>query len=311
MSQSQPLSQPLSRPVPLPRRQAFSGLWVPIVSPFRDGRVDLAAAQRLVEGLVQSKCRGVIVCGTTGEAATMSLAERRALLDAVTSAARGRLRVAIGVGGNDTRAVAAEAAGWSDTGVDALLISAPAYTRPSQAGIRAHFEAILAAGDRPIIVYNVPYRTGVDIDVETVRALAEHPRIVAIKESTGERIDRLFDLIHDTDIAVLCGEDKLALTAACLGAHGAILAAANVRPDLYVRVAALADEGRIADARALFARLMPLIRLLYAEPNPSVIKAALAHQGLIADELRLPMVPASAVTRERLIPVLEDVLRLD
>jgi len=225
-----------SQPQPFPRRQAFSGLWVPIVSPFRDGRLDLAAAQRLIEGLVQSKCQGVVVCGTTGEAATMSPAERRALLDAVMSTARGRLRVAIGVGGNDTRAVAAEAADWSGTGVDALLISAPAYTRPSQAGIQRHFEAILAACDRPIIVYNVPYRTGVDIDVATVRALAGHPRIVAIKESAGEQIDRLFDLIHDTDIAVLCGEDKQCLTAASLGAQGGILAAANIRPDLYVRL---------------------------------------------------------------------------
>jgi 4-hydroxy-tetrahydrodipicolinate synthase len=285
----------------------FTGIWLPLITPFRDGRVDTPALENLTDLAARAGCRGVVLCGTTGEPATLTPQEKRGLLAAVRASAQGRLGLLMGLSGSDTAAVADEARAWSDSGIDGLLISAPYYVRPSQEGILLHFERVARHTPLPIVLYNIPYRTGVNIEVDTALRLARSPQFTAIKEAGGGNIDQLFDLIHKTPLKVLAGEDQMVFINACLGGHGAIAAAAHVRPDLYVRSFALAADGRLAEARALFAPLVPLIRALFAEPNPGPLKAALALQGLIKEELRLPMTPVSAACREQLRGLLQGV----
>ncbi len=283
---------------------APDGIWIPIVTPFRNGAVDFDAAQCLADELAGSGIDGIVVCGTTGEAATLEESEQAAMLSAVCEAAGSRCRIAMGLAGSDTRAVAGRAARCSETGAQALLVSPPSYVCPSQQGILAHFREIASATDLPVILYNIPARTGVAIELPTFIALAEDRRFVAVKQCGGNQ-SQLMDLIGQTGLNVLCGDDPSILATLCLGGHGAISAAAHIRPDLYVRLRDLVRAGDIAAARTLFHALLPLMRLLFSEPNPGPVKAALALQGRIRDELRLPMTPMSAAGRDRLAAALE------
>ena len=282
----------------------FEGIWVPLITPFRGGEVDLPAAQKLARRLVDEGVDGLALCGTTGEPATMDDAEQARLLAAVLEAVDGACPVLFGLAGYDTATVAARAAALDASGAAGLLISAPYYVRPSQEGVRLHFEAIAQATELPIVLYNIPYRTGVNIALDTARALAENPRFVAIKECGGN-LAQLRGLIETTPLKVLSGEDDLIFVACCLGGHGAISAAAHLRPDLYRRMIDHIRAGRLPAARAIARVLQPMVRLLFSEPNPGPIKAALALQGEIAEELRLPMTPVSAACRaelERALP---------
>ncbi|HSW12517.1 MAG TPA: 4-hydroxy-tetrahydrodipicolinate synthase [Solimonas sp.] len=278
----------------------FEGIWIPLVTPFRQGAVDLKAADRLAAHLAGSGIAGLVVCGTTGEAATLSEAEQEQLLACVQQAVRGRCAVMMGIAGNDTAAVAAAARRYTALAPAGLLVAAPYYVRPSQEGIRRHFEAVAAAAPLPIVIYNIPYRTGVNIEPATCRALAANSQFVAIKESGGGNFNQLSDLLHETPLRVLSGEDHLIFSTVCLGGHGAIAAAAHLYPERYVRMVELLRRGELAAARAIHDGLLPLIRLLFAEPNPAPLKAALAAQGWIGEELRLPMTPVSEACREAL-----------
>lgn len=164
----------------------------------------------------------------------------------------------------------------------------------------AHFRALAQATALPLLLYNIPYRTGINIERETIRALCELPNVVGIKESGGD-INQLMDLVRDTRLQVLSGEDHLIFISLCLGGSGAISAAAHVRPELYVRMYQAFCSGDLAQAREYASRLLPLVRALFSEPNPAPVKALLAQQGLIADELRLPMTPVTEVCRARLL----------
>lgn len=283
----------------------LEGIWVPLITPFRAGQVDLPAAQALARRLVDQGVDGLVVCGTTGEPATMDEAEQARLLAAVLEAVDGACPVVFGLAGYDTSSVAARAAALDASGAAGLLISAPYYVRPSQEGLRLHFEAIARATELPIVLYNIPYRTGVNIALDTARALAENPRFVGIKESGAGNLAQLQGLIDTTPLKVMSGEDELIFITCCLGGHGAISAAAHLRPDLYRRMIEHIRAGRLPQARAITRVLQPMIRLLFSEPNPGPIKAALALQGEIAEELRLPMTPVSATCRaelERALP---------
>ena len=288
--------------------QRFSGIFVPLVTPFRQGQVDYAAAQNLVAHLIAQGVDGLVVCGTTGEAATLNDGEQNRLLMAVREVA-GNLPLVMGLAGNDTQTVARRAAELSAQACG-LLVSAPYYLRPSQAGILAHFEAIAAATPLPLLIYNIPYRTGVNIELSTLQKLAANPQFVAIKESGGGNMAQLMATIADTPLRVLSGEDSLIFVNACLGGHGAIAAAAHIRPDLYQRMQALVAAGDLPAARAIAQALAPWIKLLYSEPNPAGVKAVLAMQGLIRNELRLPMVPVSKGLMAGLEEMLPRVLQL-
>ena len=287
----------------------FQGIWVPMVTPFRDGEIDIAAAQQLASELAASGVDGLVVCGTTGEAAMLAAGEQGMLLDSVLEAVGPRFPVVMGVGGSDTRSVIASVQRYNDHPLAGLLISAPAYVRPSQEGIVRHFQAIAGATDQSIVLYNVPARTGVNIAPRTAALLARDSHFVAIKEAGGQ-LQQLGELLLETQLDVLCGDDALLLASLSMGGHGAMSAAAQVRPDLYAQLYYLVKHGRHGAASALFKAMLPVIRLLFSEPNPGPVKAALAVQGKVRDELRLPMTPMSRTGQATLADALEQLMEL-
>ncbi|PLY48446.1 4-hydroxy-tetrahydrodipicolinate synthase [Janthinobacterium sp. ROICE36] len=287
----------------------FQGIWVPMVTPFRDGELDLDAAQQLACELAASGVDGLVVCGTTGEAAMLSAAEHTMLLDSVLEAIGPRFPVVMGIGGSDTRSVVATVQRYHDHPLAGLLVSAPSYVRPSQDGIVRHFEAIAAATDQSIVLYNVPARTGVHIEPQTAALLARDSHFVAIKEAGG-KLQQLGELLRDTRLDVLCGDDALLLASLSMGGHGAMSAAAQIRPDLYAQLYQLVRQGRHGAAGVLFKTMLPVIHLLFAEPNPGPVKAALAMQGKVRDELRLPMTPMSSAGQDKLAEALEPLMQL-
>jgi len=276
----------------------FTGIWLPLITPFRNGRVDLPALQALTEHYITAGIHGLIVGGTTGEPATMSEAEQEAALDAVLESAGGRCPVLAGLSGNDTQALLNRLPVLERRPIAGLLSVAPYYTRPSQAGLIAHFGALAEATALPIVLYNIPYRTGVNLELATVQALCAHANIAGIKESGGN-MSQLMDLIEHTRLSVLSGEDHLIYTTLALGGQGAISAAAHLYPERYVQLYAATQAGDWLSARELARQLRPLVEALFSEPNPGPIKAVLARAGWIAEELRLPMTPVSAASRER------------
>lgn len=286
---------------PLPETPRFGGIWIPLITPFTEhgAGLDLPAAQRLARYYVEAGVAGLVVCGTTGEAATLSQTEQDSLLAAVLEAVGGRCGVMMGAAGADTEAMARRIRHFDRDDLAGLLISPPSYVKPTQSGIVAHYQRLAAATRHPIVLYNIPSRTGVNLDTSTVAQLATTGRFPAIKESTGD-IPQLINLIETASLEVLSGDDSLLLVTLLLGGTGGICASAHVRPDLFVALHRYVRQGRIADAQALSRQLQPLIGLLFSEPNPAPVKAMLAMQGLIGDALRLPMMPVSAVNRQLL-----------
>lgn len=283
---------------------AFGGLWIPIVTPFRDGEVDHPALARLTRQLAPTGIAGFVVCGSTGEVAALDDAEAWACL-ATVAANAGPLPLIFGVAGEHlgrARARVCEAARVARDQVPALrglLVSAPQYIRPGQSGVRAWFETLADDSTLPLLVYDIPYRTGTMIARETLLALAAHPRIQAVKDCGGD-LGKTLALLADGRLSVLAGEDLQLFSHLALGAAGAISASAHLHTERFVRLGRALGDGRLDEARALWRSLVPTIELLFAEPNPGPLKAALAAAGGIADELRPPMQPATAALRQRL-----------
>ena len=282
---------------------SFRGIWVPLATPMDHGEIDLSRLQTLADRLIAGGAHGLVVCGTTGEASQLDLAEQSAVLSAVLETAHRRCPVLMGVGGSDTYAAAAKVREFDDTELAGYLVATPAYVRPSQEGLLRHFETIADATDRPIVLYNVPARTGVNLELATARTLAQRPQFAAIKEAGGS-LQRMEELVRHTPLAMLCGDDALLFAALCAGGQGAISASAHIRVDLYVQIYDLVHAGHLAEAMTVFDHLLPVIRLLFSEPNPAPLKAALAMQGVLRDELRLPMTPASDNCRTHLAAAL-------
>lgn len=280
----------------------FRGIWVALATPFLSGNVDHEALQRLVKKLLADGVRGLVVCGTTGEAAAMSKDEQLEVLDTVLQTARTD-QVIMGLSGNNLQEVLALQQKIQSRCIAGVLVPAPYYIRPSQQGIESFFQAVADAASVPVVVYDIPYRTGVRIERDTIRRIVQHSNIVAVKDCSGD-IETTMALISDGHAQVLTGEDVHILTNLALGGAGAISASAHIRADLYVEMMLETDKGDMGAARALFYRLLPWIQQAFAEPNPAVVKAALSSQGLIANELREPMQPCSTETMERLHGVL-------
>lgn len=270
----------------------FSGLWVPLVTPFENGNVDTRSLQRLVAHLARSPLKGFIACGSTGEAESLSHAEQRVVLDTVLSA-RGDKPVMMGLGGARLDDMLAHLHEVVQRPVAGLLVSAPPYLRPAQAGIVAHFRALADASPVPLMLYDVPARTGVSMTLDTLLALAGHPNIRAIKDCGGDD-EKTRALIADGRLAVLAGDDARIFATACLGGVGAVAASGNVVPAHLARLLVCGAQGHLAEARRLHHALAPLATALFAEPNPSVFKAVLARQGWIGDALRAPHSAASS-----------------
>ncbi|WP_322054513.1 4-hydroxy-tetrahydrodipicolinate synthase [Paraburkholderia bannensis] len=270
---------------------SFSGIWIPLVTPFSGGAVDHEALDALVRHYVQAGVAGIVALGTTGEPAALDEREQDAVLATVFASA-GALPVVAGVSGNHTQSVCERIAALNDTPVAGVLAAAPYYIRPSQAGVIGHFAALADASRKPVILYDIPARTGVTLALPTLLELAGHERIVAVKDCGGA-LDKTLALILDGRLQVLCGEDLDMFGMMCAGASGAIAASAHVLPERFVAMERALREGRLNEARAIWHTLVPLVRAMFAEPNPGPVKAALARQGLLRNELRAPMTRVS------------------
>lgn len=281
------------------------GIWVALVTPFRSGQVDFDALQGLAKKLLNEGVRGLVVCGTTGEAAAMSKDEQLETLDAVLEVARPG-QVIMGLSGNNLQEVLAFQQKIQRRDIAGVLVPAPYYIRPSQQGIESFFQTVADASSVPVVVYDIPYRTGVRIERETLRRIVRHSNIAAVKDCAGD-IETTMALINDGHVQVLTGEDIQIFTNLALGGAGAISASAHIHADLYVQLVRHMDEGDVGAARSVFYRLLPWIQSAFAEPNPAMVKAALSVQGLIANELREPMQPCSALAMERLRSVLPSI----
>ncbi|WP_297351346.1 4-hydroxy-tetrahydrodipicolinate synthase [Paraburkholderia sp.] len=276
----------------------FSGIWVPVITPFADGAVDHAALRRLVRFYAEAGVAGLVALGTTGEPAALETAEQDAVLATILAQA-GTLPVLAGVAGNHTASLRSRITQLNDLPVAGVLISAPYYIRPSQAGLIEHFTGLADLSVKPVVVYDIPYRTGVRLELATLLTLAGHPRIQAVKDCAGS-LDTTLALILDGRLQVLAGDDMNLFNTLCLGGSGAIAASAHVHPERFVALYRALADGRLEDGRPIFHALAPLIGALCSEPNPGPVKAALAAQGLISDELRAPMTRATEDLRERL-----------
>lgn len=277
---------------------AFSGIWVALVTPFADGELDLPALQRLARHLLDAGAAGLVACGSTGEAAALSRDERLAVLDALLEVVPGE-RLVMGLAGNNLNDVLGTLDAIQQRPIGGVLVPAPYYIRPSQPGLLNWFSRIADASRLPVILYDIPYRTGATLALDTLRQLARHPRIVALKDCGGDT-GKTQALIADGQLAVLAGEDNQVFTTLCLGGSGAIAASAHHHTERFVEMAACVQRGDLARAQALAHSLQPLIELAFAEPNPAPVKSLLALRGLIRDELREPMQPSSPALVERL-----------
>ncbi|WP_233805982.1 4-hydroxy-tetrahydrodipicolinate synthase [Paraburkholderia sp. HP33-1] len=286
----------------------FSGIWIPLITPFADGAVDHAALRALVRRYADAGVAGLVALGTTGEPATLDAAEQDAvlatILDAAAAAAsaspqRRKLPVLVGVSGNHTASMCERIGQLNRLPIAGVLIAAPYYTRPAQDGIVAHFSALADASAHPVVLYDIPQRTGVRLELDTLLTLAAHPRIQAIKDCAGS-LDTTLALIRDGRLQVLAGNDLEVFTTLCAGGSGAIAASAHWRPERFVALHRALTEGKLDEGRRIFHALVPQIQLAFAEPNPAPIKALLAAGGWVSNELRLPMTRASGALTERL-----------
>ncbi len=277
----------------------FSGLWVPLVTPFRDGAVDHPALAGLVRHLRPAGIAGFVVCGSTGEAAALDEAEQLAVLDTVTQAAQG-LPIVMGLSGYHLPHTLAWVEILASRDLAGLLVPPPHYIRPDPSGVGHWFRAIADASPHPLIVYDIPYRTGVTLSLQTLLELSRHPRIRAIKDCGGDAA-KTQALIADGRMQVLAGEDAQIFSTVALGGSGAIAASAHVHTDRFVRVLERLQHNDLAQARNDWRPLPQLIEMLFAEPNPGPVKALLAHEGLIRNELRAPMMPATHQLTQRLV----------
>ncbi len=288
----------------------FSGSLVALVTPMHpDGSIDWAAWDRLLELHLEAGTAGIVVGGTTGEAATLTEPELLALLEHARRRVKTRLALIVGTGGSSTATAVERVRRLSATGVDALLIVTPPYNRPTQEGLYRHFEAAAAAATVPIVLYNVPSRTGVDLLPATVARLARLPRIVGIKEAASlERARELLEVTEDA-FAVLSGDDPSAAEAMLSGARGVISVTANLVPHAMAQLCAAAARGdRVAAAR-INGALATLHAALFVESNPIPVKWALAELGLMGCGIRLPLTPLSEPSQSTVRAALESVRR--
>lgn len=282
---------------------ALTGLWLPMVTPLRQGRVDVQAAVHLARHYRRAGIDGLVLFGSTGEGSLLSLAERCEMATALRADAEaGALPIMLGLGGVDTSGVAAAMRRLNRLEPVAYLIPPPYYLCPTQAGMRWHYRQLAWATERPIMLYNVPKRTGSALTVESIETLAATQPIAGVKECDATR---LMAILQRGQVSAVCGEDAALCDFFLAGGQCAIAASAHVRPDLFVAMMRLAQAGQASAARALEDLLKPLVRLLFTEPNPAPVKKALAMAGLIQDELRPPLMPASNALAGRLRRLLE------
>ena len=280
-------------------RSLLHGLWLPLITPFRDGTLDETSLRRLIRHYAALPIDGLILAATSGEGLTLGMAELEWIVASTRSEMAGGQRyipICLGLSGSHTRKMCHtldETAAWP---IDGYLISSPYYSRPSQRGLKQHFTALADHASWPIVLYNIPYRTSVNLANETLLELAEHPNIVGLKDCCADRAQSI-DLLRQrpAGFRVLTGEDAQYYEALTDGADGAILLSAHIETESFAAVRALVREGNLDAARARWESVSDLTRLLFAEPSPAAAKYWLSRTGLIdSAEVRLPMVEVSA-----------------
>lgn len=275
----------------------FEGVSVALVTPFREGALDEEALRRLIRHVLGQGVDGLVPTGSTGEAPVLDAAERERVWAVTVEEARGKAFVVAGTGTNDTRTSVELSRRAADAGVDGVMLSGPYYNKPGQKGLEAHFLTVADAVPLPMVIYNIPGRTAVNILPETLARLARHDRIVAVKEASGS-LEQATQILAETDLTLLAGDDLLALPLASIGARGVVSVAGHLVGDRIRAMLTAAREGRPEEAARIHRALFPLIRALFLETNPAPVKAALARLGLIQNELRLPLVPVGGETEQ-------------
>ena len=280
---------------------SFTGVYTAIITPFKDGQVDYASLEKVIEMQIANGVAGIVAVGTTGESPTVNMNEHSEIIRFTINTVNKRCKVIAGTGGNSTdEAIELTVKAFKD-GADASLQVTPYYNKPTQEGLFRHFTAISdAAPELPIFLYNVPGRTATEIAVETVARLAENPNIPVVKEAGGS-VDRVSQIKALSDITVLSGDDALTLPMMSVGAEGVVSVISNVMPAEMVKLVKLASEMNFKEASALHAKMYPLMKDLFIESNPIPVKALAAELGICGNDLRLPMVEISAENKKILL----------
>jgi len=285
----------------------FSGSLVPIITPFRGGKVDRDGLERVIEFVLDAGSDGLIPCGTTGESATLSHEEHEEVIRMTIEIARKRVPVVAGTGSNSTGEAIRLTKSAEKAGADGALLISPYYNRPTQEGIFQHYKAVAEASRLPLIVYNIPGRTGSKIEPATLARLAKVPGVAGVKEATGS-IETTIDIIDQAGpgFAVFSGEDLLNFPILAAGGKGLISAIANVVPKPLADMAHAARERRWEDARRIHFDLLAMVKVLFIETNPIPVKTACSLMGLCSAEMRLPLTPMSETNLAKLKQVLSD-----
>ena len=285
----------------------FTGSMTAMVTPFKDGGVDYASLEALVEFQIEQGTHALVPCGSTGESATLDHAEHHAVIDAVVRAARQRVPVIAGTGSNSTREAMDLTRAAEEAGAEGALLISPYYNKPTQEGIYRHYRAVAEHVGIPLIVYNIPGRTASKMEPETLARLAEIDNITGVKEATGS-VDQALDVIHlcGDALAVYSGEDSLVYSLMAIGGKGVITTTGNVAPRAMADLTEACLREDWATGRRIQFELLPLIRSLFSETNPIPVKTALALMGRCGPELRLPLTPMGESNLKRLNAAMVD-----
>jgi 4-hydroxy-tetrahydrodipicolinate synthase len=289
-------------------RKVFSGVGTALVTPFtKSGAVDEAAVRRLARRQVDAGIHFLVPCGTTGETPTLTGDERRRIVEICADEARGRALVLAGAGGYNTAEVSHAAVEMQKAGANGLLSVTPYYNRPTPEGLYAHYKAIADSTPLPIVVYNVPGRTGCNVDPATLLKLASIPTIVGVKEASGN-VTQMAEICRNVpaDFLVLSGDDALTLPLMAIGGRGIISVASNEAPAEMVQMVEAAERGDFATARHWHDKLLPLMQVNFVESSPGPVKFAMAAMGLCEEVFRLPMVPPRQASKDRVLAVLKE-----
>ena len=288
----------------------YRGTGVAIVTPFKnDSSIDFKSLGRLVDHLINNKIDYLVVLGTTGESVTQSEDEKRAVIDHVLEINNGKVPVVVGMGGNCTMEIVDKITKNKFDGIDGILSVTPFYNKPSQKGLYYHFKTIAGASPVPVIIYNVPGRTSINIEADTTISLANDVRnIVAVKEASGN-IDQIMQIIKNTppDFQIISGDDAITLPVISIGGSGVISVLANAYPGEWLDMVNYAMNNNFQAAREIHYKFVDLINLLFADGNPAGIKATLNHLGLVQNQLRLPLTPVSRQVYNQIKQAIEEV----
>ena len=289
------------------RKPLFTGVGTALVTPFKDGKVDFPALDRLVEDQIANGVSALIAAGTTGEPATMDWDEHLAVIRRVVEKADHRVPVIAGTGSNATAEAVYAAKHSAEFGADAQLVVTSYYNKTSQAGLVAHFNAIADAATLPVIVYNVPSRTGLNIGPEALAKICEHENVIAVKEASpdvGQAMEKI--RLCGDKVDFYSGNDDLIVPMMSVGFKGVISVVSNILPAETSRMTKLALEGNYTDAAEIQLKLLPFINALFSETSPIPIKAAMAKMGMLEEEVRLPLVPMTDGPREKMYALMRE-----